>query len=561
MIQNSLATSVVDSRVEHLWTRTVQPYGAIALAGIAFWNGRLIALDPINGYLLEIDPRSDDTKILNTRHWSDFQEASGLAIANNTLWFTRDDDVFRCSLDGKFEVERVCRLDDRADGIAVSGATVYVSSEYLGAIVVLNDQGREITRLSAPGIGRQELTVKGEQLWVCDRVEQTVFCIDRATGEIIFSMLTPFEEPAGIAFARDSEQERLYIAYSQRIPYIRDNPNADPNHELQYRDRAFIHPLHFSYFPDRRYTLSNGFLVEISYLEEIAPLDPVEPTNLEWRIALPAETERQKVHRVEPVGMPFSEEIQNGQRIAVFKFENFSSQDRFLFGWKALVEVWSIKYQFQPLDGENCPPLSEDLKGRYLVDDDDLAMGNPSVQQAAREAIAGETNPLRQMYNIRNYVYDKLAYGIRPQIDTPDVVLQRGVGSCGEYLGVLLALARLNGIACRTVGRYKCPSQSLEMGVPLQPDYNHVWMEFYLPGWGWLPMESNPDDINEGGPYPTRFFMGLAWYHAEMAKGVPFEKVTSDGIPLKEKGISIGDLAINHVRFTLLEELDPNQAS
>ncbi len=41
--------------------------------------------------------------------------------------------------------------------------------------------------------------------------------------------------------------------------------------------------------------------------------------------------------------------------------------------------------------------------------------------------------------------------------------------------------------------------------VPLQPDYNHVWLEFYIPGVGWLPMESNPDDIFEGGPYPIDF--------------------------------------------------------
>jgi len=41
--------------------------------------------------------------------------------------------------------------------------------------------------------------------------------------------------------------------------------------------------------------------------------------------------------------------------------------------------------------------------------------------------------------------------------------------------------------------------------LPLQPDFNHVWLEFYVPGLGWLPMESNPDDVVEQGPYPSRF--------------------------------------------------------
>jgi transglutaminase-like putative cysteine protease len=82
-------------------------------------------------------------------------------------------------------------------------------------------------------------------------------------------------------------------------------------------------------------------------------------------------------------------------------------------------------------------------------------------------------------------------------------------------------------------------------------------MEFYLPGIGWLPMESNPDDMIEGGPYPTRFFMGLAWYHAEMSKDVPFEALISEGIPVNKQRVSIGQLAINHVQFTILEELVP----
>ena len=93
--------------------------------------------------------------------------------------------------------------------------------------------------------------------------------------------------------------------------------------------------------------------------------------------------------------------------------------------------------------------------------------------------------------------------------------------------GLLLALFRLNGIACRTIGRYKCPQKSELRNLPLEPDYNHVWLEFYVPDIGWLPMESNVDDVLEQGPYPTRFFMGLAWYHTELGKGIPFAKLKS----------------------------------
>jgi transglutaminase-like putative cysteine protease len=561
MISDPLTPTVLQPRAaDFQFAKTLRPPAAATLHGVAVRDNLLYAIDSLNGYLLQIDPETENTKIVNPQHWKEFVGATGLAIADDTLWFTRDDSVFYTSLDGEFAPKRFVNLSYPTNGVAVWESTIYVTCQKAGYIVVFSgDTGREITRFYAPGIGSERMTVRGEELWVCDDLEQTVYCLDRATGEVLFSLLTPFEGPTGLTFYRDpqTDTETLYVTYTYREPYIRDNPNANPNHELQYRDRTFLHPLYFRYDAENRYALSNGYLVEMSYVEEVSPLDAIALPKLEWRIALPAETQRQKIRKVEPVGLPFEEEIQDGQRIAVFKFEPFNSEERYIFGWRALLEVWSIKYQFGPTDGEEVPELPETLRDRYLLDDDNLAMESETIRRAATEAVRRETNLLRQMYTIRNYVYDRLSYGIKPHIDPPDVALSRGVGSCGEYLGVLLALSRLNGIACRTVGRYKCPPYPLQRNVPLEPDFNHVWMEFYLPGYGWLPMESNPDDIIEGGPYPTRFFMGLAWYHAEMAKGVPFEKLYSEGQPIPKEQVSIGSLAINHVRFIILEELAP----
>ena len=542
------------------WLRTIRPICAAALQGIAFWGDKLIAIDATGGYVLQIDPLTDNTKILNPSRELDFVGATGLAVSEETLWLTWENRVYFCQLNGELTPQHFVTLPYTADGIAVKESTIYVTCKRAGYILVYGRESvREITRLYAPGVGVENITVRGEELWVSDADEQTVYCLDRATGEIQFSILTPFECPTGLAFHTDPQtgQDILYVAYASEEPYIRDNPNADPNYELQYRDRTFIHPLYFSYNPERRCALSNGYLIEMSYVEELAPLDEVELKEVEWRIALPSETDRQKVRSVEHVGIPFTEEIQDGQRVAVFKFDTLKPGERHLFGWKALLEVWSIKYRLTPRDAEKLLELSPDFESRYLVDNDDLAMDTDIIRQAATEAIGRETNLLRKIYSIRNYVYDKLSYGIKPHIDTPDVALERGVGSCGEYLGILLALGRLNGIACRTVGRYKCPPHPDKLGIPLEPDFNHVWMEFYVPGVGWLPMESNPDDTVEGGPYPTRFFMGLSWYHMELGKGISFENLRSEGQPVNKENVSIGELAINHVRFRILEELMP----
>lgn len=552
--------------------RPIRPIGAYAIHGLAFWNGHPIVLDAARGHLLMVDPQTDSTTVLNTYNARDFLDARGLAIApadaehpDPTVWFACDRDIYWCTLTD-FTPRHFLSLPYPVDGVAVWQSTVYASSRQAGYIYVLNRNSQQrITQFYAPGIGPENLAIRGEELWVCDSLEQTVYCLERATGDIQFSAMTPYESPTAIDFCPNPEGEgsTLYVAYASEEPYIRDDPNAPNPFQLAFRDRTFLHPLHVYYNRDKRCVLSNGYLIEMYYVEEIAPLEAVDferLQGLEWRIALPSDTDRQTVRRVEPVGTPFTEEIQDGQRVAVFQFGHLQPNEARLFGWRAEIEVRGIRYQIAPIDVEQVDveqdsPLPADFHDRYLIDNDDLAMASPVVQAAAAAAVGRETNLLRRMLSIRNYVYDRLAYGIRPKIDTPDVVLERGIGSCGEYVGVLLALARLNGIACRTVGRYKCPSPGDRVLVCLYPDYNHVWLEFYLPGLGWVPMESNPDDIQEGGPYPTRYFMGLPWNHVEIAKGIRFQGVQVNGEVIE--GLSVGDLAMNHVRFTILAELPP----
>ncbi|HEY9807062.1 MAG TPA: transglutaminase-like domain-containing protein, partial [Candidatus Obscuribacterales bacterium] len=435
------------------WLNTIRPFGSYALQGLSVWEDTLLVVDAVRGYLLQVTVTNGDTQILNPHHTTDWLDVTGLAAQGDYIWFTRNNSVYYCTL-ADFTTQHFVTLPYRVDGIAVWKSTVYISCQKLGYIVIFEAAtGRQITRFPTPGVGSEHLTVRDEELWVSDRIEQTVYCLDRGTGEIRFSILTPFDQPTGLAFHRHpvSGQDILYVAYAGEEPYIRDNPNADPSHELAIRDRTFIHPLYFHYYEDERYALSNGYLIEMSYVEELQPLEEVHLEHVEWRIALPAETKRQKVRQVEAIGVPFTEELHNGQRVALFKFEALKPGERRLFGWKALIEVWSIKYQLTPREVENAPPLSPEFQARYLVDDDELAMDTPTIRWAAQDAVGTETNVLRQILRIRNYVYDRLSYGIKPHIDTPDVVLERGIGSCGEYVGLILALARLNGIACRTV--------------------------------------------------------------------------------------------------------------
>jgi transglutaminase-like putative cysteine protease len=534
---------------------TVRPIGVYALSGLASDGEYLLAVDLVRGYLVRIDPRTNNTIILNSHHVAEWIGATGVAVWQDKIWFAKGQEVFWCDRT-TLAPTVFTRLPYPVTGVAVWASTVYVSCQKSGYIHVFEQStGERIGRFGQPGIGTETMMVFEDALWVCDRAEQTVYSLDLTTGTVQFSALTPFSDPTGITFSTPElgKEPVCYISYADEEPYIRDDPNSAFPYELTFRDRTFIHPLHIHHNPTDRYTLSNGYLVELSYVEELLPTEAVTLNNIQWRIALPSDTLRQRVRHVESIGHEYTLEEQDGQQVAVFQFDQVQPHQGGLLGWKAVIEMYSLKYSLSPEDIDSSLPLPLELQ-RYLVDDDDLAMNMPIIVQAAKEAVGTETNVLRKMLKIRNYVYDRLSYGIQPRIDTPDIALARGVGSCGEYVGLLLALARLNGIACRTIGRYKCPQHPELRHLPLEPDFNHVWLEFYIPGVGWLPMESNVDDTVDRGPYPERFFMGLSWYHTEIGKGISFTKMKADDKP---EHLSLGDLAINHIRFRILEELKP----
>lgn len=407
--------------------RTVRPIGAYQLQGLACVTREqlqtgfpqthfdlssahlLIGLDAIRGHLLQIDPTSDRTAILNPYHAAEFRDASGLWMepAADRLWFCYEDGVYVCNLPD-LSPHRWMTLPYPAQGVALQGDRVYVSCQKSGYIHLYDrPSGKLQAKLPLPGVGLANLGLRQTQLqlelWLCDRIEQSVYCLDAVTGEQRYRILTPHSSPTALAFYPDPQtgEAILYIAYAGDEPYIRDNPNHPDNPlEISFRDHTFVQPLHFTHRAAEHYTLSNGYLLEMAYIEELAPLEDVDLgqlQQLEWRIALPANTPRQQLNQVEAIGLPFREEIQEGQRVAVFQLTDIRPQEARLFGWKAQLEVRGIKYLLTPEDVEACPGLSPEFQARYLVDNDELAMDSEIVRRAAKEAIGSETNLLRQM--------------------------------------------------------------------------------------------------------------------------------------------------------------------
>ncbi len=111
----------------------------------------------------------------------------------------------------------------------------------------------------------------------------------------------------------------------------------------------------------------------------------------------------------------------------------------------------------------------------------------PEIAETARRIVGGVADPCLAAKKLYDYVVDNITYSLVPHPalwprgEYESVyVHERGFGDCGAQSMYFSALCRAVGIPARTTGGWQLFSGNLS---------GHFWAEFYLPGYGWLPVD------------------------------------------------------------------------
>jgi hypothetical protein len=75
---------------------TIRPIGVYALSGLATDGDRLLTVDSFRGYLLSVDPDTNNTIILNPHQVSDWMGVTGLSFWQDIVWLAKGQEVFWC---------------------------------------------------------------------------------------------------------------------------------------------------------------------------------------------------------------------------------------------------------------------------------------------------------------------------------------------------------------------------------------------------------------------------------------------------------------------------------
>lgn len=112
---------------------------------------------------------------------------------------------------------------------------------------------------------------------------------------------------------------------------------------------------------------------------------------------------------------------------------------------------------------------------------------NPVVQAKARELEAPSGDVFETVWNIYNFIVDKIAYQQLPGEWSASWVLTHGEGGSAELGNTFVALARASGIPARRLSGWGEPFNVSEMRTANR--LAHGWAEFYVPAYGWVPVD------------------------------------------------------------------------
>jgi YVTN family beta-propeller protein len=430
--------------------------------GLAWDGTRLWVADHKTDTLYAVDPASG--KVLRTIPSPGYRPA-GLAWDGQRLW--NADPVER----------KLYRLDTARGLVDHTVDAPLAEPSALGwdgrALWLASTRGQKLQRIDrqdgtnlddkpAPSRSLDGMAFDGRHLWLSDRIANRLHLLDPASGEVLLSVKAPGPHATGLAF----DGKQLWVAdyETDRLYRIEARGDGKPIRSARRRERVeYTHQLR---------NLGPGTISE-AHVYLAVPGD-----DLSQRLAEPA--------RFTPAPKEVSED-QWGQKVAHFVFRELKAGSFATVTMRARAELFDVLHPVLPHQVKGAVP--QEIARRYLGDDSKYLLKDPAIQRAAREAVGGERNPYWIARRIYRYVHQRMVYKLAGGWNVAPRVLARGNGSCSEYSFLFIALCRAAGVPARYVG-----SLVVRKDAASYDDVFHRWVELYLPGYGWVPVDPSRGD-------------------------------------------------------------------
>lgn len=406
----------------------------------------------------------------------------GLAWDGRCLWLVDAEENLIFGIDPRTRIveKTISSPATRPYGLTFDGKYLWVADDGDNELLQIDQSdGTTIKSLKAPTANPWGLTYDGQYLWVSDRYGDAVYMVTADNGTVINFFDAPGKHACDLAWDGSSLWNVDY--------------QTDRLYKIKIADEAL-----FARSQEKRQRLDFVF--------EVRNFGPDSVKTLDVYLALPVNMNNQDL-LIEPLLTPQPTDIitdQWGQKVAHYRFKDLAAADFREVSMITEAALYNVNYFVFPDKVGTLADIPGDTLKKYLVDDSKYSMTDPVIQNGVKNALGDEKNPYWIARKIFNYVIKHMEYELAGGWNLAPTVLERGTGSCSEYSFVYIAMCRAAGLPARYVGAVTVRGDDASMD-----DVFHRWVEVYLPGYGWIPVDPSGGD-SEWPAGQARYFGYLA---------------------------------------------------
>lgn len=181
-----------------------------------------------------------------------------------------------------------------------------------------------------------------------------------------------------------------------------------------------------------------------------------------------------------PLPNDISTDFENGNRIFYWNLTNqLGNQDSIVIRRELTIESTEL---VSIIDEDNIAEYdeTENLFLLYTKSEPFIEL-TPEIYFKAKEIVAEEKNSYRKAKLIFQWVNENMKFRFSRTGRGAKIALKKLYGDSGQYSDLFVALCRASKIPARMVAGFR-----LDENDKLK---NHLWAEFYLPGYEWLPAD------------------------------------------------------------------------
>jgi hypothetical protein len=306
------------------------------------------------------------------------------------------------------------------------------------------------------------------------------FGLSRGESDVQFTALPSRADPeAAQLFTAASELDFDYESWSDQTVRVRVPDGATSGTLRIVTDRGMSNSQFFEVLRNggsKSLGRKKGY--QISLRVDVERITATSDGVLEFWIPgpIPAVNQRNVESVKEPT--PFRDEYRG---ISRYQLTRIDPELKYSFA----VTFWLDRYENQtnitPTQVITGYATQRKLYGEYTSADEDIPAADESIAFAASSAAGNQTNPYIIARNVFYFLLTQMAYDRKSSAKTVTDAFIAARGNAEDYSLLYCALLRSLGIPARPVTGI--------LVYDTRRTIRHMWAEFYLEGFGWVPVD------------------------------------------------------------------------